>query len=127
MAAPNPETVRTVVTFDRERGFTTGFRIITADERLRERRGVKAVLLGISGPTPYCPLPWASCDHSLSLPPAVRRARCRRASARLPWRDDARHSAAGWDLGAGSGVDVRTDGSDLRYRRLCPLALGDAA
>jgi hypothetical protein len=49
MAAPNPETVRTVVTFDRERGFTTGFRIITADERLRERRGVKAVLLGISG------------------------------------------------------------------------------
>ena len=49
MAVSKPETVRTVVKFDREREFTTGFRIITADERLRERRGVKAVLLGISG------------------------------------------------------------------------------
>ena len=46
MAAPNPETVGTVAKFDRERGFATGFRIITADERLRERRGIKGGAAG---------------------------------------------------------------------------------
>ena len=49
MPAPNPDTVETVVTYSPAGGFASGFRIITADERLAERRGIKMVIFGKSG------------------------------------------------------------------------------